>query len=126
MSASRQKAIAKLMWNDGGYGLGICSVAAGMIWSMDRPGPGRPDLPSVVAVCGPDKKYTKRELEKLAVFAAKRTAAYDKMFGQRRGANLIIFDKTEWGRWMRKRLTWNSGPMYSPTLDEAVAVMDRN
>lgn len=125
---SREELIRKIMWNSGGYGFGICSMASSMLWAMDQPGPGKPDLPSVVAVSGPPEKYTDAELERLVRFSEERTVDYDRMFNVRRGANLILIDKisAEGNCWMRKRLSWEFGPMHSPTLEEAVTVFERN
>lgn len=127
MSLSREELVGRLEWNSGGYGFGICSVASSMLWAMDRPGPDRPDLKAIVAVSGPAEKYTDEELEKIAAFAERVTARYDRLCSIRRGANLILLDKRDdmGGRWMRKRLTWTMGPMYSDTLDEALAAMER-
>src|SRR3990167_8984732 len=106
ITLNREDVIKRLLWNEGGYGFGICSVAGSMLWSMDTPGPGKPDLQSVVAVSSPPDKYTDEELEKILVFSERATARYDKMFPQRRGANLILLDKFSNGHWMRKRLSW--------------------
>jgi hypothetical protein len=123
----RQELVNELMWNSGGYGFGICEVGNAMLWAMDEPSPTKPDLKSVVAVSGPPEKYTYQELVKLVAFAKRRTAEYDRLFTVRRGCNLIIIDKkTEFGtRWLRKRLTWNQGPMYSSTLEEAMITFER-
>jgi hypothetical protein len=59
-------------------------------------------------------------------FAELATANYDEMFIHRRGANLILFNKEESGRWMRKQQSWTEGPMHSPTLHEAIEDMKRN
>lgn len=122
---TRQEMIAKLLWNSGGDGFGILSFANAMLWAQDRPGPGKPDLPSIVAVGGSPDDYTDEELEKLVAFGERTTARYDKIFSVRRGANLILFRKPleSHGSWMRKRLSWESGPMYSKTLDDAIAFM---
>ena len=127
MPLSREEMIGKLQWNDGGYGFGVCEVGAAMIWTMDTPGPDKPDLKSTVAVSGPPDKYTDEELEKILAFSERVTARYDKMFSYRRGANLILLDKPEYaeGRWLRKRLSWTIGPMFSETLDEALAIMEK-
>lgn len=123
---SREEMVEKLMWNSGGTGFGICSFASELLWQMDQPGPDKPDLISVVAVGAPPDNYTDEELAKLVAFSEERTARYDKMFRYRRGANLIIIHKTEDGqRWLRKRLSWDRGQMYSPTLEEAIAVMSK-
>jgi hypothetical protein len=125
---SREELAAQVIWNSGGSGLGICRVANALIRAMDRPGPNNPDYPSIVAVSDPQEKYTDEELTLIVEFAQRATAKHDEMFRFRRGANLILFDKEEWnGRtlWMRKRLTWEYGPMFSPTLVEAIASMDR-
>jgi len=121
---TREEMIAKLLWNSGGNGFGICSVANAFMWTMDRPGPNNQDYPSIVAVTGSPKDYTDEELEKLVAFAEQATSRYDRMFSYRRGANLIIFEKFA-GQWLRKRLSWEMGPMFSPTLDEAIAIMAR-
>lgn len=129
MLLSRQEMIGKLEWNRGGYGFGICSVASSMLWAMDAPGPGKPDLKCIVAVSGSPEKYTDEELAKIVVFSERVTAKYDTMFRYRRGANLILLDKSSdlnsEIKWMRKRLTWTQGPMWSDTLDEAISVMER-
>jgi hypothetical protein len=123
---TRQEMIDRLEWNGGGYGFGVCAFAGMMSWALDEPGPNKPDLKSIVAVSGPPAKYTDEELTKLVTFAESKTARYDAMFRVRRGANLVLFDKREFdGKWMRKRLTWDMGPMYSDTLDDAIAVMER-
>jgi hypothetical protein len=122
----RAEMIKKLMWNQGGAGFGICSFGNAMIWAMDEPGPNKPDLISTVAISGDPKKYTDEELAKLLDFSQKQTARYDAMFNVRRGCNLIVFDKREDGMWLRKRLTWEFGPMYSRTLDEAIAIFTKD
>ena len=126
MPLTRQELIEKITWNNGGYGFGICAVGNALLWALDRPGPDNPDLKSIVAVTGPLDKYTDEELARLAEFSEKKTAEYDKMFKWRRGANLILFDKdVKTGQWLRKRITWTMGPMWSTTLEEAIAVMER-
>lgn len=124
---TREEMIGKLLWNSGGMGFGICSVAASMIWDMDRPTPDKPDYPSILAVNGPSDLYTDEELEKLVAFGDKITARYDTYFKYRRGANLTLIGKTdrEDGMWLRKKLSWTMGPMYSPSLDEAITLMTR-
>src|SRR5208337_144505 len=117
----RKALINQLEWNSGGYGFGICSVANSMMWALDQPTKDKPDLKSVVAVCGEPKKYTTEELRRIAEFSKAATERYDKMFSYRRGCNLILLDKRDEGSWMRKRLTWESGPMYSTSLEEALA-----
>lgn len=124
-SMSREELIARIVWNSGGCGFGLCGMANTMSWAMDRPGKGKPDLSSIVAVSGPQEKYTDEELREIAAFSERATADYDKMFSYRRGANLICIDKTTDGRWMRKRLTWEIGPMFSDTLKEAIAIFER-
>lgn len=120
----RTELIGQVEWNSGGYGFGICSVANSMMWAMDEPNAEKPDLKSTVAICGDPAKYTDEELEKIVAFAKRRDEKYDSMFRYRRGCNMILIGKED-GRWMRKRLTWTMGPMHSPTLDEAIAVMER-
>lgn len=98
---TREELIEKLEWNSGGYGFGICSFASSMMWSMDAPGPDKPDLKSIVAVSVPQDKYTDEELQKIVAFSERQTARYDQMFRWRRGANLILLDKQRDGGWMR-------------------------
>ena len=125
---NRQEMINRLQWNDGGMGHGICTVASSMMWAMGKPKEprGADDLKSVVAVSGPPNKYTDDELNALVEFSEQRTANYDKMFNWRLGANLICINKISDDCWMRKRLSWEYGPMASPTLQEAIAVFNDN
>lgn len=123
---SRKELVEEIMWNDGGYGFRGGGIVASMAWAMDAPSASKPDLKSVVAVSGPPRKYGTDELRKLATFARQRTAAYDKMFRYRRGANLVLFDKVDSDTWMRKALSWESGPMFSATLDHAIAFMAKS
>ncbi len=123
--AKRQELISKLMWNSGGTGLGICSFAGMAIWCEDRPTSERPDLISIVAVNEPKERYTNEELEKLVAFSERRTTHYDTMFSWRRGANLIIIGKEREGLWLRKRLTWEIGPYWAKTLEEAMELFDK-
>ena len=125
MSVTREEKVTKLLWNSGGNGFGICSFANSILWAMDRPGPDKPDFPSIVAVGGSPEDYTDEEIDKLFAFSEFATARYDRFFGIRRGANLILFRKPtdSGGPWLRKRMSWEMGPMYSPTLDDAIAFM---
>ena len=122
---SREELIKELMWNIGGNGFGICSVANSLSWALDRPGPGKEDLPSVVLVNAPVERYTDTELRWLVAFSQYVTAKYDNRNRWRRGANLIIIGKPERddGYWLRKRLSWDHGPMHSKTLLDALSVM---
>lgn len=121
----RDELIQRFVWNSGGYGLGACAVGNSLLWGLDRPDKDHPDLVSTVFLCGSPDKYTEAELEQLKHFADKRDAEYDRMFNWRRGCNAILFDKLETGAWLRKRLTWDHGPMVSPTLEQAIAVFNR-
>lgn len=125
---NRQELIDQLMWNSGGMGFGICSVASSFIWATSRPKSKENDLKSVVAVSGPPDKYTDEELEKLVEFSNRKTANYDEIFNVRMGANLICIDKNVGPgghNWMRKRMSWEYGPMYSDTIEDAMATFDR-
>lgn len=122
MTPKRKALIERIMWNDGGTGFGICRVAGMMLHEMQKP---NPDWKSVVAVSGPPKKYTDAELEKIADFSDRHTAHYDQIFNVRAGANAICINKVNDSCWMRKRMSWEYGPMHSPTLDEAIAVFER-
>ena len=119
-----------LLWNSGGTGFGICRVAGMDIWASRRPEHprGEDDLPFTVAVMGPKEKYTYSELLKLFRFSWRRTEEYDRMFRWRLGANLIHINKqvsNQGATWMRKRMSWEYGPMWSETLDEAIAVFEQ-
>jgi hypothetical protein len=120
----RKAMINRLQWNEGGMGHGVCAVASSMMWAMSRPKEprGADDLKSVVAVSGPPTKYTDEELALLIEFSDERTAKYDAIFNWRLGANLICINKLDNGCWMRKRLSWEYGPMVSPTLQDAIGV----
>lgn len=124
---SREEMVEKLMWTSGGYGFGIGGVAASLFWAMERPGPDKPDMKSIVSVHEPAEQYTVEELQKLLDFSQKATAAYDERYKWRLGANIIIFDKPRYveGRWMGKRLSWDSGEYFN-SLDEAIACFDRD
>lgn len=126
MTGDRTDLIDKLLWNNGGTGFGICAFANSMSWTMSKPKEphGSDDLKSIVAVSGPPDKYTDEELQTLVAFSERRTADYDKMYKWRLGANLICIDKYSDNNWLRKRLSWDRGPMYSPTLSEALAVFE--
>ncbi|MGE5392720.1 MAG: hypothetical protein ACM3NH_03175 [Candidatus Saccharibacteria bacterium] len=116
----REELVKRVLWNSGGMGFGICAMANSMAWGLDRPGPDNPDWISIVAVSGAQESYTDEELRKIADFAEKVTARYDRLFSCRRGANVYLLKKWDDGTWMRKRLTWTQGAMYSRTLDEAL------
>lgn len=118
---TREEAIKELMWSTG-YGHGICRVANMFAAALARPDADHPDWPSIVTVSEPAEKYTDEELQKLVAFSREMTAKYDEIFSWRMGANLIVIDKQDEGRWLRKRQSWYMGPMYSPTLDEAMEV----
>lgn len=113
------------MWNDGGWGFGAAPFSGSMLWSSDKPGPKKPDLKSIVAICTPQDIYTDDELAKLLAFSKMKTDEHKKRGEYCRGSNLIIFEKCPvTGRWMRKRLMWVV-PSYSPTVDEAIAAMSK-
>lgn len=116
---TRKEMVAKLLWNSGGI------FRNPLTWTMGRPTPSKPDWSSIVAINGSPNNYTNEELEKLVAFAEKATARYDLLFSYRRGANLILFEKLG-ERWLRKRVSWDMGPMFSPTLDEAIQFMADN
>jgi hypothetical protein len=123
--SERRSLINQLEWNSGGYGFGVCALAASLIWGNDHPTKTKPDLKGIVAVCGKPGKYTTEELRKIVEFSKLVTARYDELFRYRRGCNLILLDKREDGHWMRKRLSWTEGPMYSATLEEAMKVFTK-
>jgi len=134
--ADRQALIERIMWlsEDSGIGYGIPSFGNMMMQSMMKPKTPSEDWKSVVAVKGPASKYTDDELSSLADFSDRYTADYDSRWRYRMGANLLIFDREHhdypWlesgpvTRWLRKRQSWESGPMYSDTLEEAISRFD--
>jgi len=122
----RPELIEKLMWNSGGTGMGVCTVANAFVMNSMVPESKQEDWKSVVAISGSPEKYSDKELEKLVAFSERRTANYDRMFRYRMGCNLIFIDKVEENRWLRKRLTWDMGLMYSVSLDEAMAVFEKD
>ncbi|MBI2124347.1 hypothetical protein HYT92_01010 [Candidatus Pacearchaeota archaeon] len=133
-NAERKVAEAKVLWlkPDSGTGFGLCEVAGQLIWNMQKPRKFNPktgrfndDWASIVAVIGPKLKYFDWELEKIIPFAEKLTLEYDKRFRYRMGCNLIIFEKREDGRWLRKRMSWTEGAMYSESLDDAIKIFMR-
>lgn len=123
---TRDEMIAKLMWNQGGMGYGVCTTGMMAIQNSMRPQSKEDDWISIVAVSGPPEKYTDEELEKLVAFSEAQTARYDKIFNYRMGCNLICINKVDSGSWMRKRQSWEYGSMFSETLDDAIAVFTRN
>ncbi|MBI2046807.1 hypothetical protein HYT26_01430 [Candidatus Pacearchaeota archaeon] len=127
----RKEAEAKVLWlkPDSGTGFGLCAFAGQIIWNEQEPKKFNPetgrfddDWASVVAVIGPKLKYFDWELEKIIPFAEKMTQEYDKHWRYRVGCNLIILEKREDGRWLRKRMSWIEGQMYSKSLDEAIKI----
>lgn len=122
---NRQELIEKLMWNDGGVGLGITPIATSFMLNLMKPKSKEDDWKSVVAVSGPPEKYTNKELQKLVDFSERRTAIYDEMFSYRMGCNLIHINKYDENTWLRKRTSWDMGPMFSKSLDEAMSVFDK-
>ena len=77
---TREELLKRFVWNDGGYGFGVCAVGNALIWRNDRPRDGEPDLPSTVFLCGDPAKYSDEELSKLAEFADGQDWRYDQMF----------------------------------------------
>jgi hypothetical protein len=64
-------------------------------------------------------------LELIVKFADERNRIYDRMFSYRRGCNAICIDKFSKTSWLRKRLSWTMGPMFSASLEEAIEFMSR-
>ena len=127
----RKQMIDEMEWltPDSGTGFGICAVGNAMMWAMAKPDEDHPDLKSVVAIKGDPDDYTDEELAALHEFSQQRTAKYDQHFRWRLGCNTIIIGKETWGNrttWLRKRLSWDMGRMWSETLKEAIAVFDEN
>jgi hypothetical protein len=118
---NRQELEEMIMWNEGGHTIGDIGLQLNHI--MDRPGPNNPDTKSIVALGLPREKYTDEELEKIVAFAQRVTSRYDRMYPYRRGANFILLDKRDDGMWLRKRLSWMAGAMYSTSVDHAIAIM---
>lgn len=128
MGMNREEMIEQLQWNSGGTGHGVCAVANSFLWSTSRPKHprGDDDLKSIVAVSGPPDKYTDEELQKLVAFSERRTEDYDRRNGRRMGANLIYINKYGENKWLRKRMSWDIGSMFSDSLDEAITVFERD
>ena len=118
--------IREMVWltPDSGGGFGCCSFGASFLWSDQMPTEDHPDWKSIVFVKGPAEKYSLREIRKLHRFSMEKTAEYDRLFSVRMGANAVVMDKCQGERtyWLRKRMSWECGPMYSETLDEAISV----
>lgn len=119
---SREALVEELMWNEGGNGFGICEVGNQLRWALERPGPDKPDLKSIVLVNVPAEKYTDTQLRWLVLFSRHVTAKHDEVCKRRMGANLIVIGKEQEDRWLRKQLTWTMGPMYSKTMLSAMGV----
>lgn len=105
---------SRLLFNAGGYGLGVGGTLAWAFSAGDQP-----DFPSIVAITGPAEKYTDTELQTLADVSDALTASYDERWIVRRGANLWIVDKAEYNTehpWMVKRLSWEYGYPFHETL----------
>ncbi|MBX4195850.1 hypothetical protein KW796_02765 [Candidatus Parcubacteria bacterium] len=118
----REELIAKLLWLDHDTE----HPADHLMRYLKRPGPDNPEPVSVVGVEGNPGDYSDEELEKIVAFAEKANARYDEHWRSRIGANFIVFGKSlHDGKWLRKRFSWYMGPMYSDSLDEAIAFMDR-
>ena len=92
-------------------------------------------LKSIVLVKGPADQYADDELEALVAFSDRQTADYDRLLQTasqvkaRDGCNAIVIGKCSdeiSTRWLRHRLSWHIGPMFSPTLAEAMEVFDKN
>lgn len=122
---TRQEMIKDMVWltSDSGGSFGSCSFGAAFIWGDQMPSADNPDWKSIVFVKGPAEKYNDEEIGKLYQFSVEKTAEYDKLFTVRMGANAIVMDKVAGEKiyWLRKRMSWECGPMYSETLEEAIA-----
>ena len=122
----RRTLIDRLEWaspdSSSGYGN---NLGEAMLWEMDCPRQDKPDLKSTVVVFGPPSKYTTEELAQIVVFADSSDAEYDRMFCYRRGCNMTVFDKLSPTRWLRKRLSWYMGPLFSESLEDAIKFMSR-
>lgn len=130
--ATRDENIASLMWS---YAPGDPRARyGGGTWEIDpeasyeeRERYGR-DWKSTVCLGAPADQYSDAELEQIARFAERSTARYDRMFGRRRGMNYIMIEKRHFSgaygppEWFRARASWSQGPMYSTTLDDALAI----
>ena len=111
----RKGLIEALLWNHGGTTAN--RISDGLLHG--------PQLKSCVAVCGPASDYTTDELVRLAEFSRVQTQDHIRVCGEvRAGDNLICIGKMSDGSWLRKRLTWEIGSMYAPTLAEAMAAFE--
>ena len=118
----KQELVKQLMWNKSGCGFGICSVAGTFSWILNE---STKDLTSIVAISGNPDDYTTEELEKLVAFSKEMTEEYDKQWKSRQGANLICIGKIAEDYWLRKRLSWEIGSMYSKTIDDAIEIFKK-
>ena len=120
---NRQEMTEQLEWSTG---WGYPTFGQQASWDSDSPGPGKSDLKSVVSVTGPPDKYTDDELAQLVAFSQQRTTEYDAENRYRRGANVVIVDKSYWanGLWMVKRLLWQRGYPWHSSLEGAIGYME--
>lgn len=105
-------------------------------WTVDDYGPdwNLPNRP--VLVCGPHTKYTAEELDLLMAFGREYQEVYDHRYGGRiywdtafiaiNKDTQVAGDGRQRTSWHRRSTYWNSGPMWSPSLPEAIGVFLRN
>ena len=119
-SPTRQQLIDALMWSDGGTGWGVCAIGNMLAAKMNAN-----EIRSCVTVQGNPDDYTDEELEKLVAFSKERSEYHRRICGNILSSdNLTIIRKNK-NNWLRKRRSWEYGPMYSNTLDEAIAFMSK-
>ncbi|MDD3371170.1 MAG: hypothetical protein PHE27_05015 [Alphaproteobacteria bacterium] len=81
------------------------------------------DMASLVCVVGGRADYTKGEIALLEGFADAHMAWDDGLSKDKRDAAYVFFRKCEDGRWERRKETWEKGPFFSPTLEDALTTM---
>jgi hypothetical protein len=86
----------------------------------------RQGMSSLVCVIGEENNYTESEIALLEQFS-KAYIEWDNRIGpDKTFAYYIFFQKGDDGRWLRVKESWTEGPLYSPTLKEALVFMYDN
>lgn len=118
MTETRQSLIDQIMWSDGGSGWGICAIGNMMMAQQSKRA-----MKSIVSLQGSPDEYTDEELGKVVEFSKVRDERHRLICGEiLMGDNVIVLRKMG-SKWLRKRMTWNIGPMFSDSLDEALEFM---
>lgn len=119
VAETRQSLIDQIMWSDGGAGWGVCAVGNMMMAQQSKQ-----TLKSIVSLQGSPDEYTDEELAKVVEFSKIRDERHRKICGEILIGDNVIFLRKMDGKWLRKRRSWDIGPMFSDSLDEAMAFME--